>query len=202
MGKVINVIYEIPTGEFKSFNSNFSFWENLFFFKTNWLSPKLFYGKKGCDNVAEKCKTMDETSTRRDKRKVTILLFHDELCQVFNALMTALSLLRSNADVTVFFGSRGINVVHRERINELKCLPDQPEDVQKEIMNKMDELLLPSVDEMLYMLHAEGAKLLACPLNKDIFDFKKEDFVEGVEIANPATFYTEDVMNSDFVLSF
>lgn len=59
-----------------------------------------------------------------EKKNVCVLLFHDELCQVFNALMTALSLLRAGSDVTIFFGSLGINVVHKEKIKELKCVPD------------------------------------------------------------------------------
>lgn len=53
------------------------------------------------------------------------MCFHDELCQVFNALMTALSLLREGSKVTVFFGSRGINAVHREKFKTLTCLPDE-----------------------------------------------------------------------------
>ena len=136
------------------------------------------------------------------KKKVTVLLFHDELCQVFNALMTALSLLRSGAEVTVFFGSRGINVVHKEKVRELKCLPDQPEEVQRRVMAKMEELALPTPKDLLTMLQMEGALLLACPLNKDIFEFKDEDFIEGVGIADPDSFYTDVVMLSDFVLSF
>lgn len=40
-------------------------------------------------------------------KRVSIMCFHDELCQVYNALMTALSLLRAGAQVTIFFGSRG-----------------------------------------------------------------------------------------------
>ena len=35
------------------------------------------------------------------------MCFHDELCQVYNALMTALSLLREGSKVTLFFGSLG-----------------------------------------------------------------------------------------------
>lgn len=48
-------------------------------------------------------------------KQVSIMCFHDELCQVFNALMTALSLLRQGARVTVFFGSRGVNAIHQRR---------------------------------------------------------------------------------------
>lgn len=134
-------------------------------------------------------------------KKVIILLFHDEMCQVFNALMTALSLLRAGAKVTLFFGSRGINVVHREKVKELKCLPDQPEEIQKAVLAKMEELELPMPEDMLTMLRLEGASLLACPLNKDIFEIKDRDFVKGVTVADPATFY-DDIVESDFVLSF
>ena len=53
-------------------------------------------------------------------KNVSIMCFHDELCQVYNALMTALSLLREGSKVTIFFGSRGINAVHKDKVNQLK----------------------------------------------------------------------------------
>lgn len=49
-------------------------------------------------------------------KNISIMYFHDQLCQVFNALMTGLSLLRQGAKVAVFFGSRGVNAIHRARI--------------------------------------------------------------------------------------
>lgn len=130
------------------------------------------------------------------------MIFHDELCQVFNGLMTALSLQRTGADVTVFFGSRGINAVHKEKIETLKCLPDQPKDNQKKIMARMDEMNLLTPGEMLLMLHMEGATLLACPLNKNVFEFKTDDFVDGVQLADPDTYYTDIVMTADMNLTF
>ncbi|MEE9564100.1 MAG: hypothetical protein V3V63_00095, partial [Candidatus Hydrothermarchaeaceae archaeon] len=131
-----------------------------------------------------------------------VLLFHDELCQVFNALMTALSLLRAGSDVTIFFGSLGINVVHKEKIKELKCVPDQPEEEQDKLMNKMDEMALPTPEDMMTMLEMEGALLLGCPLNKELFEFADEDIIDGVGIADPETFYTEIMVPADMVLSF
>lgn len=138
----------------------------------------------------------------RKGKKVTIFIFNEEMCQVFNGLATALSLLREGADVTVFFGSRGIKVVHKKYVKELKCLPDMPKEIQEKTMKKMEELGLPTIEELLIMLNKEGALLLACPLNKDIFEIKEEDLIEGVKIADPATFYSEIVLKSDFVLSF
>ena len=140
--------------------------------------------------------------TEKVEKKASIMIFHDELCQVFNGLMTALSLQRAGAEVTIFFGSRGIFAVHKDKIGDLKCMPDQPQEVQDKVMARMDELNLPLPEDMLLMLHMEGASLFACPLNKDIFEFEQEDFVEGVMLADPETYYTDIVMQADMNLVF
>jgi len=138
----------------------------------------------------------------RIKKKVSIMCFHDELCQVYNALMTALSLLREGSQVTIFFGSRGVHAIHKEKVKELKCLPDQPPEVGEAVMKRMEEMELPTAEELLFMLYKEGAQMLACPLNVSLFGMSKADFVEGVELANPATYYKEVVIQADMNLTF
>ncbi len=135
-------------------------------------------------------------------KNVSVMCFHDELCQVYNALMTALSLLREGSKVTVFFGSRGVNALHKSKVKELKCLPDQPKEMGDAVMKRMEEMELPTVEEMLFMLYKEGAKMLACPLNVPLFGMSKADFVDGVELANPATYYKEVMVQADMNLTF
>ncbi len=135
-------------------------------------------------------------------KNVSIMCFHDELCHVYNALMTALSLLREGSKVTLFFGSRGVNAIHKDKVKELKCLPDQPKEMGDAVMKRMEEMELPSVEELLFMLYKEGARLLACPLNVPLFGMAKADFVEGVELANPAAYYKEVVVQADMNLTF
>ena len=135
-------------------------------------------------------------------KNVSIMCFHDELCQVYNALMTALSLLREGSKVTLFFGSRGVNAIHKDKVKELKCLPDQPKEAGDAVMKRMEEMELPTAEELLFMLYKEGAKMLACPLNVPLFGMAKADFVEGVELANPATYYKEVVVPADMNLTF
>ncbi len=130
------------------------------------------------------------------------MCFHDELCQVYNALMTALSLLREGSKVTIFFGSRGINAIHKEKVKNLQCLPDQPKEFGEAVIKRMEEMELPSVEDLFVMLHMEGAKLLACPLNVPLFGMSKADFIEGVEVANPAVYYKEVVIKADMNLTF
>ena len=135
-------------------------------------------------------------------KTVSVMCFHDELCQVYNALMTALSLLREGSKVTLFFGSRGVNAIHKDKVNELKCLPDQPQEISDAVMRRMDEMNLPTVEDLLVMLHMEGARMFACPLNVPIFGMKKSDFVDGVELADPATFYKDVVIKADVNMTF
>src|SRR3990172_6816834 len=112
-------------------------------------------------------------------KNVSIMCFHDELCQVFNALMTALSLLREGSKVTVFFGSRGINAVHREKFRTLTFLPHSPPHLRQALMKRVDELDLPLLEDMFVMLIAEGATVLACPLNLPFFGMPERDLVYG-----------------------
>lgn len=135
-------------------------------------------------------------------KNVSIMCFHDELCQVYNALMTALSLLREGSKVTIFFGSRGVNALHKEKVKNLQCLPDQPKEISDAVMKRMEEMELPNAEDLFVMLYMEGARLLACPLNVPLFGMSKSDFIEGVEIANPATYYKEVVIQADMNLTF
>ena len=135
-------------------------------------------------------------------KNVSLMCFHDELCQVYNALMTALSLLREGSKVTIFFGSRGVNAIHKDKLRELKCLPDQPKEMGDAVMKRMEEMELPTADELLFMLWKEGAQMLACPLNVPLFGMSKSDFVEGVALADPGTYYRDIVVRADMNLTF
>jgi len=130
------------------------------------------------------------------------MCFHDELCQVYNALMTALSLLREGSKVPLFFGSRGFLVIHMDKVTELRCMPDQPKEIGDAVMKRMEGMELPTAEELLFMLWKEGAQMLAYPLNVPLFGMAKADFVEGVELANPATYYKEIVVPADMNLTF
>jgi len=145
-----------------------------------------------------------EVTMTEDKRSkiVSVMCFHDELCQVYNALMTALSLLRTDSKVTIFFGSRGINAIHKDKVKDLKCLPDQPKEEGDAVMKRMEEMNLPDVEDLFIMLNAEGARILGCPLNIPLFGMTKNDLIDGVEIANPATYYTDVVIKADMNLTF
>jgi len=133
-------------------------------------------------------------------KHVSVLCFHDERCQVYNAPMTTLSLLREGSKVTMFFGSRGINAVHREKVKTLRCLPDQPNEEGDAVMKKMELRELPSGEDLFLTLIAGGATVPACPLNVSPFNTSKADLIDGVKVANRATDYKETVIPADMNL--
>ena len=55
------------------------------------------------------------------------------------------------------------------------------EEATKLMKDKMAGLGVPDVKEYLQMLVDGGAKLYACKMSVDMFDLKKEDFIDGVE---------------------
>ncbi len=134
-------------------------------------------------------------------KNVSIMCFHDELCQVFNAMMTALSLLREGANVTVYFGSRGVNALHKDKVGALACLPDLPE-VGEAVLKRMDEMDLPPVEDLFFMFTREGGKILACPLNVPLFGMSERDLIDGATLADPARYYKEVVIPADMNLTF
>jgi len=53
---------------------------------------------------------------------------------------------------------------------------------------KMQDKGVASLEELRDLCLEAGVKLIACQMTLDLFDFKKEDFIEGVEYGGAATF--------------
>ena len=81
-------------------------------------------------------------------------------------------------------------------------MPDAPEEVSDSVMKKMDEMNLPSVEDLFVMLTSEVATVFACPLNMPLFGMKPADLVDGVKVAFPATYYREVALQPGMNLSF
>jgi predicted peroxiredoxin len=52
------------------------------------------------------------------------------------------------------------------------------------------------------MLIAEGATVLACPLNLPLFGMTPKDLVDGVKVADPVKYYKDVVIPADMNLTF
>jgi peroxiredoxin family protein len=48
---------------------------------------------------------------------------------------------------------------------------------------------IASIEELRTVCIEAGVKLIACQMTVDLFDFKKEDFIEDIEFGGAATFF-------------
>ncbi len=143
-----------------------------------------------------------------ETRKVAFICSKGNLDMAYPALVMGWAALGNGIDVTVFFTFWGLDLITKSRVDHLELapvantsmkmsmmgvntgnlgipnimgvLPGMTAFASKLMKDKMAKLEVPSVKEYLQMLVDAGAKLYACKMSVDMFDLKKEDFVDGV----------------------
>jgi len=69
-------------------------------------------------------------------------------------------------------------------------------------MTMMEDMDLPSAEDLFIMLITEGATVLACSLNVTLFKIPPKYLIDGVKVVCPAKFYKETVIPPDMNLTF
>jgi peroxiredoxin family protein len=55
--------------------------------------------------------------------------------------------------------------------------------------NKIADKGIASIEELRDICLGSGVKLIACQMTMDLFNFKREEFIDGIEIGGAATFF-------------
>jgi peroxiredoxin family protein len=126
----------------------------------------------------------------------------------YPALVMGWAALGNGIDVTIFFTFWGMDLIRKLRQDKLEVAPVGNTSMKMSMMGvntgnlgipqimgvlpgmtafatslmkkKMQKLGVPPVGEYLQMMVDGGAQLYACKMSVDMFDLKKEDFVDGV----------------------
>ncbi|MCL4504957.1 MAG: DsrE/DsrF/DrsH-like family protein [Chloroflexi bacterium] len=143
-----------------------------------------------------------------ENRKVAFICSKGDLDMAYPALVMGWAALGNGIDVTIFFTFWGMDMIRKTRQDHLELapvantsmklsmmgikadnagipnimgmLPGMTAFATKLMKDKMAKLQVPPIGEYLQMLVDGGAKLYACKMSVDMFDLKKEDFVDGV----------------------
>lgn len=139
-------------------------------------------------------------------RKVAIICSHGGLDEAYPSLILANSARQSGIDAFVFFTFWGLDVITESKVDHLYVNmvgnPNAPmtpmlaglpgmESLAASMMRKqMAELELPTVREMLQILHESGAELFACELAMKMFKREREHLVPQVkDVITAGDFY-------------
>lgn len=142
----------------------------------------------------------------------TIIMFSGELDKAMASMIIANGAAAMGDDVTIFFTFWGLNVLRKaQKIKTKKdfmekmfgwMMPRGAEKLglsnmnfggagavmMKSIMKKKNVSSLPDLIEQ---AQAMGVKMIACTMSMDVMGIRKEELIEGVELAGVATYLGE-----------
>ena len=132
-----------------------------------------------------------------EDRKVAIICSKGGLDEAYPALILANAARQSGIDAFVFFTFYGLDIITDKKVDKLHVnmagnptspiptilagLPGMESFAAYMMKKKMDDLDLPSVREMVGVLHESGARLYGCELAMDMMGLKKDDLLPEVE---------------------
>jgi peroxiredoxin family protein len=73
--------------------------------------------------------------------------------------------------------------------NLVQMLPGMESMATMMMKQKIKGKGVASIGELRDLCLEAGVKLIACQMTVDLFDFKREDFIDGIEFGGAATFF-------------
>ena len=133
--------------------------------------------------------------------RVGIILLSGTLDKAMPAFMLGTTAAAMGMEVGIFFSFYGLTVIHKEKVKKLKVSPignpampmpvPVPQiltvmpgmmDFATGMMKKMMEKhKIPSIEQLIQQAIDLDVKLYPCQTAMQLFGFKKEDLIEGVE---------------------
>ncbi len=154
-----------------------------------------------------------------DQTKMAIISIHGTLDMAYPPLIVASTAATMDIESAIFFTFYGLSILKKDAGEKLKVAPianpAMPMPVPNIIgtlpgMTSMATSMMKSmikkngvatVPELISLCQETGVRLIACQMTMDLFGFKKEDMIDGVEYAGAASFI-EYAAKSQIHLSF
>ncbi len=161
----------------------------------------IVYLKKGREAAD---KTLDKTEIQTSNDGKTIIVFSGDMDKVLASFVIANGAAAMGRPVTMFFTFWGLNVLRKpEPQNIKKPFIDamfgkmMPRGVNKLKLSKMNmggmgtammrkvmkDKNIDSLEDLIKMAMDNGVKMIACTMSMDVMGIKKEELIDGVELA-------------------
>ncbi|MGC8555167.1 MAG: sulfur carrier protein DsrE2 [Candidatus Acidulodesulfobacterium sp.] len=154
-----------------------------------------------------------------DQTKMAIISIHGTLDMAYPPLILASTAATLDIETAIFFTFYGLQILKKDAGDTLKVAPIANPAMPMPVPNIIGTLPgmtamatsmmksmikkngVASVPELISLCQETGVRLIACQMTMDLFGFKKEDMIDGVEYAGAATFM-EYAANSQIHLAF
>ncbi len=171
--------------------------------------------RRNCENIvyiqkgSELCTCESVAAPPAETQGKTIVVFSGDLDKVLAAFIIANGAVSMGRPVTLFFTFWGLNVLRKEEKLHVKKTSIErmfgvmmPRGIKKlklsrlnmggmgTVMMKkvMKDKNVNSLEELITQAMANGVKLIACTMSMDVMGIKKEELIDGVELAGVASY--------------
>jgi peroxiredoxin family protein len=157
-------------------------------------------------------------------KRIAIIATHGSLDAAYPPLILATAAVAMDMEAAIFFTFYGLEILKKGKADKLKVAPianpamPQPipgfsvpnilgvlpgmTAVATGMMNNwMKKANVAKLSELLTIAVESGVRLIACQMTMDVMGIKKEDLVDGIEVAGAAAFL-EYASNDAIALSF
>lgn len=168
--------------------------------------------RSACPMVQQAANSMAQQGQQATEKSNTILVFSNDLDKAIAAFFIANGARSTGKNVTMFFTFWGINILRRPyHIPVKKSLIEKmfafmmPRGAEKMVLSKMHmggmgtslmkyvmkKKNILSLAQLVEEAQKSGIKLLACSTAMEIMGIKKDELIDGVEVAGLAKFLSE-----------
>ncbi len=157
-------------------------------------------------------------------KRMAIIAAHGSLDAAYPPLILATAAAAMDMEVAIFFTFYGLEIIKKGKADKLQVAPianpamPQPipgisvpnilgvlpgmTAVATSMMNSwMKKANVAKLSELLEMAVESGVRIIACQMSMDVLGIKKEDLIDGVEVAGAAAFI-EYAANDAIALTF
>ena len=147
--------------------------------------------------VFAEMKAPQASASPEPTRKIAIICSKGSLDMAYPGLILANAARMSGIDATLYFTFWGLDIITQSKLDHLHVAtvgnPAMPiptlvgglpgmESLATSMMRKqMEELEIPSVRELLEILHDSGAEIYACRMAMDMFKLTEDDLVPQID---------------------
>lgn len=131
-----------------------------------------------------------------NENHAALICSQDTLSGVVPSLVLAITARRMGMEAKIFYTFMGINVLKKEWIKDVRCIPPgslgaipgMPAVMTWMMKNRMEKAEIPPPEDLLEMATLEGVQLAACKMTVDMMGLTTDDFVDGVEVETAEQF--------------
>ncbi len=140
------------------------------------------------------------------KKKMTIIASKGSLDMSYPPFILATTAASMDIDVTIFFTFFGLEILKKNNADKLKMspignpampmpvpiptlvgsLPGMEAIATAMMKSKCKKHGVATIGQLLELAKESGVKLIACQMTMDLFGYKKEDLIDGVEVGGAA----------------